>query len=26
MRSGVVGVGDLHTLEYPTRVAGSSAS
>jgi DNA-binding NarL/FixJ family response regulator len=26
MRSGGVDVGDLHTLEYPTRVAGSQAS
>ena len=25
MRSGVVGVGDLHALGHPTRVAGSSA-
>ena len=26
MRSGVVGVGDLHALQYPARVAGSAAS
>jgi DNA-binding NarL/FixJ family response regulator len=26
MRSGVVGVGDLQTFEYRTRVAGSAAS
>ena len=26
MRSGVVGVGDLETLDYGTRVAGSRAS
>jgi DNA-binding CsgD family transcriptional regulator len=26
MRSGVVGVGDLRELEFPTRVTGSTAS